>query len=176
MTSYLAGEEATHADDAEDVEDGWAHDGPDADVAVGDKNSCRESEPTRAHTHTHDEVHREQSTRSICSGDKQMSHNCQSTWHKHTCQQRGACPSAALYVNDREKALLWTCYTFLILILLSQKPKLHSATNTRINTFFLLYLFVSVQRGDVSHLEESRFKTEELRLTWTLHQGPITDR
>lgn len=51
MASYLAGEEATHSDDAEDVKDGGAHDGPHAHVAFGDKHACRENEPAHKHTH-----------------------------------------------------------------------------------------------------------------------------
>jgi len=50
MTSYLASEEATHADDAEDVEDGRADDRPDTHVTFGDEHPWGGNEP--AHTQT----------------------------------------------------------------------------------------------------------------------------
>lgn len=48
MTSYLAREEATHTDDAQDVEDGWPHNGPHSHVSFGNENTWG-----RSHTHTH---------------------------------------------------------------------------------------------------------------------------
>lgn len=55
---YLAGEEATHADDAEDVEHGRAHDGPHPHVTFGDKHPWEESDTrTRAHTHAQAHTH-----------------------------------------------------------------------------------------------------------------------
>lgn len=39
VTAYLYGEDATHPDDAEDVEDGGAHDGADPDVPFRDENT-----------------------------------------------------------------------------------------------------------------------------------------
>lgn len=50
MTSYLSGEEATHTDDAEDVKDGWAYDGPHAHITFGDEHPWGESEPNCKHT------------------------------------------------------------------------------------------------------------------------------
>lgn len=47
LYGYLYCEYPTHSNDAEDVEDGWAHDGADPDVTFGDENSCT------ADTHTH---------------------------------------------------------------------------------------------------------------------------
>lgn len=38
MTSYLASVEATHSNDAEDVKDGGAHDGPHTNVTFGDEH------------------------------------------------------------------------------------------------------------------------------------------
>lgn len=50
MTQYLAGEEAAHTDDAEDVKDGRAHDGPHPHVTFGNKHPWEEN---NTHTHTH---------------------------------------------------------------------------------------------------------------------------
>lgn len=38
VTSYLASEEATNANDAEDVEDGWTHDGSHTHVTFSDEH------------------------------------------------------------------------------------------------------------------------------------------
>ena len=38
VVSYLAGEEATHSDDAEDVEDGRSHDGAHPYVPLSDEH------------------------------------------------------------------------------------------------------------------------------------------
>lgn len=37
---YLPCKYATQANDDQDVEDGWAHDGAHADVSFGDENTC----------------------------------------------------------------------------------------------------------------------------------------
>lgn len=39
VIAYLAREEATHADDAQDVEDSWAHDGAHPHVTLGNENT-----------------------------------------------------------------------------------------------------------------------------------------
>lgn len=41
MTSYLAREEAAHADDAQDVEDGRPHNGAHSHVTFGNENTWR---------------------------------------------------------------------------------------------------------------------------------------
>lgn len=40
ITAYLYGENSTHPDNAEDVEDSRAHDGADPNVPFGDENAC----------------------------------------------------------------------------------------------------------------------------------------
>ena len=40
LGSHLSGEDPTHADDAEDVEDSGAHDGAHAHVPFGDEHPC----------------------------------------------------------------------------------------------------------------------------------------
>lgn len=49
MTQYLAGEEAAHTNDAEDVKDGRAHDGPHPHVTFRNKHPWEEN---NTHTHT----------------------------------------------------------------------------------------------------------------------------
>lgn len=48
---YLHGEYPTHSNDAEDVEDGGAHDGADPDVTFGDEHSCTAETQTMITTH-----------------------------------------------------------------------------------------------------------------------------
>lgn len=36
----LQGEDPTHSNNAEDVEDSWAHDGADPNIALSDEDSC----------------------------------------------------------------------------------------------------------------------------------------
>ena len=102
MTSYLPCKEATHTDDAEDVEDSWSHDGPHTHVTFSDEHPWGEGEQAHTHTHTHTHTHRALGLRrehrwcfvhymtfqlqpSICSIDKQMSNNCQNIckWLSH---------------------------------------------------------------------------------------------
>lgn len=45
VASYLAGEEATHSDDAENVKDSGAHNGPHPHIAFGDEHPWGENKP-----------------------------------------------------------------------------------------------------------------------------------
>lgn len=46
IKAYLYGEDPTHPDDAEDVEDGRAHDGADPHVPFSDENTCTKNAQT----------------------------------------------------------------------------------------------------------------------------------
>jgi len=76
MTSYLSGEEAAHTDDAEDVEDGRAHDGPHTHVTFGDEHPWGEKE---THTQHYDPTETQTccTLADISSRSTQISHNCQ---------------------------------------------------------------------------------------------------
>lgn len=96
---YLAGEEATHADDAEDVEHSRAHDGPHPHVTFGDEHPWEDSE-THAHITTRQSgeviVHRLTFTAAA-----QPSRSCQNTCKYHVAVAAMASElSAPLNVND----------------------------------------------------------------------------
>ena len=49
VVTYLSGEDPTHADDAQDVEDSRAHDGADAHVPFSDEHPCTHNDPHQIH-------------------------------------------------------------------------------------------------------------------------------
>lgn len=76
MTKYLAGEEAAHTDDAEDVKDGRAHDGPHPHVTFGNKHPWEEN-------NTHRIIPQQSGLMIVChltfTAAARHSHSCQNT-------------------------------------------------------------------------------------------------